>query len=160
MINWRRQFTRPPITPDMLSKILQLWSHSPHNPDSIMLWAAFCLGYFGFMRSGEFTSPSIDEFKADLLSGTSLSKPRLIASLRRVLQEVGVDSSKYSGHSFRIGTATMAAKLGVSDLLINILGWWRSSAFVHYIRTPWEQLSLFSSLLSGDGVVDTAGRKP
>ena len=58
--------------------------------------------------------------------GTTLSKPRLIASLRRVLQEVGVDSSKYSGHSFRIGAATTAAKLGVSNSLIKILGWWRS----------------------------------
>ena len=45
-INGRRQLTRLPITPDMLSKILQLWSHSPLNPDHIMLWAAFCLGFF------------------------------------------------------------------------------------------------------------------
>ena len=71
-----------------------------------------------------------------------------------MLQEVGVDSSKYSGHSFRIGAATTAAKLGVSDSLIMILGRWRSSAFVRYIWTPWEQLSQVSSLLSGDGVME------
>ena len=46
--------------------------------------------------------------------GTTLSKPRLIASLRRVLQEVRVDSSKYSGHSFHIGAVTTAANLGVT----------------------------------------------
>ena len=94
------------------------------------------------------------------LAIATLSKPRLIASLRRVLQEVGVDSSKYSGHSFRIGAATTAAKLGVSNSLIKILGRWRSSAFMCYIRTSWEQLSQVSSLLFGDGVVDTAERKP
>ena len=59
-----------------------------------------------------------------------------------------------------MGAATTAAKLGVSDLLIKILGRWRSSAFVRYIQTPWEQLSRVSSLLSNDGVVDTAERKP
>ena len=95
-----------------------------------------------------------------LHDGTTLSKPRLIASLCWVLQEVGVDSSKYSGHRFRMGAATTAAKLGVSDSLIKILGRWRSSVFVRYIRTPWEQLSQVSSLLSGNGVVDTAERKP
>ena len=92
--------------------------------------------------------------------GTTLSKPRLIVSLHRVLLEVGVDSSKYSGHSFHIGAAKTAAKLGVSDSLINILGQRRSLLFVGYIRTSWEQLLRVSSLLFGDGVVDTAEKNP
>ena len=41
--------------------------------------------------------------------GTTLSKPRLIGPLRQVRREVGVGSSYYSGHSFRIGAATAAA---------------------------------------------------
>ena len=36
-----------------------------------------------------------------------------------------MDSSCYSGHRFRIEAATAAAKLGVSDLVIKVLGWWR-----------------------------------
>ena len=49
--------------------------------------------------------------------GTTLSKPRLIGSLCQVLREVGVDSSRYSWHSFRIGAATAAAQLGVRQQL-------------------------------------------
>ena len=56
--------------------------------------------------------------------GTTLSKPRLISPLRQVLQEVGVGLSCYSGHSFCIGAATAAAKLGVNDSMIKVLGRW------------------------------------
>jgi len=44
-----------------------------------------------------------------------------------------VDTSHYSGHSFRIGAATPAVKLGVSDSLIEVLGRGKSSAFTRYI---------------------------
>ena len=39
---------------------------------------------------------------------------------------------------FWIGTATTVARVWVSDSLIKTLGRWKSSAFVLYIRTPWE----------------------
>ena len=68
--------------------------------------------------------------------GTSLSRPRLVSALRQVLSTVGVDSSHYSGHSFRIGAATAAAAAGVSDAVIQQLGRWISSAYSSYIRIP------------------------
>ena len=79
---------------------------------------------------------------------STFSRPRLVISLRKALSEVGVDPSGYNGHSFRIGAATTAARMGVNDSLIQTLGRWKSSAFVHYIRTPWEQLVQVSSLLA------------
>ena len=69
-------------------------------------------------------------------------------SLRMVQSDVGVDLSGYNGHSFRIGTAATAARMGVNDSLIQTLGRWKSSAFVRYIRTPWEQLAQVLSLLA------------
>ena len=92
--------------------------------------------------------------------GTTLSKLRLIGSLRQVLREVGVDSSRSSGHSFRIRAATAAAKLWVSNSMIKVLGRWKSSAFTCYMRTPWKQLAQRLGLLSGRDSVDSTGRIP
>ena len=66
-----------------------------------------------------------------------------------------MDLSRYSGHSFRIAAATAAAKLGVIDSMVKVLGRWKSSAFSLYIRMPWEQLAQMSGLLSGGDSVDS-----
>lgn len=174
----------------------------------------FCLGFFGFMRAGEFTCPSLEAFSPDMLSpqdvsvdshlcpshlavhlkrskndpfaagttlhlgatrkalcpvssmlgylairpsmpgplflfrdGSTLSRPRLVQALHQALGAAGIDSSGYSGHSFRIGAATTATQMGVSDSMIKTLGRWRSSAFMLYIRTPSEQLAAVTSTL-------------
>ena len=51
--------------------------------------------------------------------GRPLLCPGLV---RAVLASAGVDTSRYSGHSFRIGAATTAAQAGLQDSLIQMLG--------------------------------------
>ena len=68
-------------------------------------------------------------------NGCPLSRQQLSTSLQSILRSAGV-SSQYSGHSFRIGAATTAARRGIPDHLIKTLGRWSSDAYQTYIRTP------------------------
>ena len=65
-----------------------------------------------------------------------------------MLGSSGVEASKYSGHSFRIGAATTAASAGIEDSLIKTLGRWESTAYLLYIRVPRDQLTAVSRRLS------------
>ena len=54
--------------------------------------------------------------------GVPLRKSKFIAAVRQALASQGVDSTKYAGHSFRIGAATIAAMHGVPESTIKLLG--------------------------------------
>ena len=42
--------------------------------------------------------------------------------MKEALTVAGIDCKAYSGHSFRSGAATTAAKLGIPDATIKMLG--------------------------------------
>ena len=70
-----------------------------------------------------------------------------MTALKEVLQVDGVDQSKYSGHSFRIGAATTAAARGMEDSIIKTLGRWNSVDYLQYVKIPRQQLASYSKIL-------------
>ena len=63
-----------------------------------------------------------------------LTRYQFGAVLCKAIRLNGLDHSRFKTHSFRIGAASAAAKLGYSDTEIQSAGRWRSSAFKSYIR--------------------------
>ena len=68
--------------------------------------------------------------------------------MRSALLPSGIDTAGYSGYSFRIGAATMAAAVELEDSLIRGLGRWQSSAYLLHMRIPLERLAIESSKLA------------
>ena len=61
--------------------------------------------------------------------GRFLTRARLVMEVKEAISAAGVDSSPYSGHSFRSGAATTAARQGIAEATIQKLGRWKSSAY-------------------------------
>ena len=83
-----------------------------------------------------------------LKNGTPLSRQGLVEKIKTALAQAGVDSSHYSGNSFRIGAATTAAACSVSDATIQLLGRWKSDCYTRYIRQPHQELATTARLLA------------
>ena len=128
-----------------------------------MLWAACCLGFFGFFQPSihmtvadlqgdslvnptcfevHIKCPKTDPFRmgCDIYVGCGEGSVCPIRSLGDFLALRGSSESALftlsDGHSFCIGAATTAAARGVPDHLIKTLGRWSSDAYQIYIRTP------------------------
>lgn len=59
-----RRPPRLPITPTVLRLLHTVWSRPPVSRDEVMLWAACCTGFFGFLRTAEFTCLSLQSYSA------------------------------------------------------------------------------------------------
>ena len=68
--------------------------------------------------------------------GAPLSKYQFSAVLKKAIGVLGLNPHRYKSHSFRIGMATTLSMEGYSDDQIQIMGRWRSRAYLNYLRIP------------------------
>jgi hypothetical protein len=68
--------------------------------------------------------------------GQPVSRSFFVMHLNMALKWAKLDPRFYKTHSFRIGAATTAATLGMSDAQIQSMGRWKSQAYKKYIRIP------------------------
>ena len=67
---------------------------------------------------------------------TPLTRAQFKTLLSSMLRLAGLDDSNYNTQSFQIGAATTAKAISIADVHIQLLGWWRSSAYQGYIKMP------------------------
>ena len=74
----------------------------------------------------------------------------MMKRVRELLQRAspGIDVSKYGTHSFRRGGATYALRVGVSPVLIKLMGDWRSECFYDYCSVDEELREVAADLLA------------
>ena len=71
-----------------------------------------------------------------------------VSKLRSVLHACDMNTSAYSGHSFRRGGASFAFACGVPTSIIKLQGDWKSSAYEGYITAPLDLRMKLSRALS------------
>lgn len=74
------------------------------------------------------------------LDGTPISRRFFTKKMQLSLNWANCSPKDYKGHRFRIGAATSAASMGISEQHIQVMGRWRSDAFKKYIRFPLLQI--------------------
>ena len=57
---------RLPITADIMANIYTALAHTPNDPHCIMMWAACCIAFFGFLRCSEFNVPTQQKFDPEV----------------------------------------------------------------------------------------------
>ena len=78
-----------------------------------------------------------------LPDGAPLSRASFTCMLSTLCTCAGIASHGFTGHSFRIGAATAAARQNVPDHMIQTLGRWSSNCYQIYIRT--SKASIFQA---------------
>ena len=100
--------TRLPITPVILELLRRVWNQDP-NQDHVMLWAVCCVGFFGFLRSGEMTAPEVGEFDA----GQHLSVADITVDDIENPQSVAVRIKQSKTDPFRQGVSIVLSRTGL-----------------------------------------------
>ena len=85
---------RLPISPPLLRKLKSVWETTQPSQDSVMLWAACCLAFFGFLRTGEMTVPSDSKYDPSChlsFGDIAVDNPKLPSVVRVTIKQSKTD---------------------------------------------------------------------
>ena len=97
-----------PITPGILRKLHEVWNRDPYDHDHMMLWAASCLGFFGFLRSGELSAPDVGDFDPE----QHLTVKDVAVNNRENPEAISVRIKQSKTDPFRLGVTIHVGKTG------------------------------------------------
>ena len=93
---------RLPITVDLLQKMFKVWEDA-NDPDAVMLPAACCLGFFGFLRAAEFMTPSSAAYDPGChlsLANVALDSHSAPTTIRIAIKQSKTDPYRKGVHIF------------------------------------------------------------
>ena len=112
---------RLPISPSIMKRIKATWEPSGSDPDVVMLWAACCLAFFGFLRVGEMTVPSDSSYDPAVhlsRSDVAANNPAAPTVLRISIKQSKTDPFRQGVDLFLGKTSTSLCPVGA---LLNYL---------------------------------------
>lgn len=106
------------------------------NSSNSLLCPYTLLDYFNLRKHTLGLDP-----RFSFMDNATVSRQFLTQQLNGVLSFCNLNLHRFHIHSFRIGAASTAAILGYSELQIQTMGRWHSSAFKKYFRIPTLQIN-------------------
>ena len=140
---------RLPITTGMMLKIKASLAREPHSFENMLVWAAACTGFFGFLRCSEFLAP--DNAPFDPRVHLCVADLHYIRSDSQHHMEVRIKASKVD--QFRVGTtialgATSEELCPVAAILDFLAARWNTpgALFINSDGTPMRRRQFVSKI--------------
>ena len=144
-----RKDCRLPITPLILSRIYEVLNQNPDSYENKLIWAACCLGFFAFLRSGEFTLKQGERFdpkwhlSVNDVATDNLSKPTVLQ-----IHIKGSKTDQWRQGAFLVVGHTNSHICPVKAVLayMAVRGFKEGPLFIDNKGSPFTQQALISSL--------------
>ncbi len=144
-----RKDHRLPITPLILSRIYEVLNQHPNSYENKLLWAACCLGFFAFLRSGEFTLKQGERFDPSWhLSVNDVATDNLSKPTRLQIHIKGSRTDQWRQGAYLVVGHTNSHICPVKAVLayIAVRGFKEGPLFTDRKGSPFTQQALISSL--------------
>ena len=130
------------------SKVIQFGERKLETPLLRLSGSCLC-PVTAYERMIQDFNPCPDDPLFVLKNGKAVSYSKFQMKLRSTLDKIGLDSSKFSSHSFRRGFPTFTFRNNISADEIQILGDWHSDIYKRYISlSVQDKMDIIQSLRS------------